>query len=330
MDTLGTAVVLYNRITQDSPEDILDVRAQADWISDVLNELGYETVKLQFSLECIHELERQKENGRFFVLNLVDSAPGEENLVYLVPSVLDTMEIPYTGCSAQALFLTTDKVLTKLVLRRYGLPTPEWTTSDDGCFVPNQRYIIKALSEDASIGLDGESLVSAGTREDLVRSIAGREAKYGKTFFAERYIEGREFNVCVYGRSSDPVILPPHEWVFPGFEDTGRPKIITYDAKWVENTFEYDNLKAVYRFPDEDAALMDELVDLSRLCYEKFDLNGYARIDFRVDGSGKPWILEVNLNPSFYGFYNISRAYGLEFRQVIKTIIDIVPRTRGE
>lgn len=324
METIETAIVLHNEITPDSPEDILDVRVQADWVSDILNELGYRTVKLPFSLESIKELTRQRENGPCFVVNLVDSAPGEENFVYLVPSILDAMRIPYTGCSAQALFLTTDKVLTKKVLRSYGLPTPEWVTKDDDFFVPNERYIIKALCEDASIGLDNESVVPAITRDDLALSISKRETKEGKVFFAERYIEGREFAVCAYGSRYNPVILPPHEWIFPGFEDTGRARIIGYDAKWTENTFEYDNLKAIYRFPKEDNSLIDELVHLSKLCYERFDLNGYARIDFRIDNWGKPWILEINANPSFYGFYNISKEYGLEFNKIIRTIIESI------
>lgn len=324
MGKLGTAVVLYNEIRPDSPGDILDVRTQADWISEILNELGYEPVKLAFSLECIKDLVRQTEDGLAFVFNLMDSAPREENLVYLVPSILDAMRIPYTGCSPQALFAATDKVLTKALLQRYGLPTPEWITKEDGLLIPNQRYIIKALREDASVGLDNESVVLARSRAALASSISKRETKGRKAFFAERYIDGREFTVCAYGRRDNPIILPPYEWVFPGFEDAGRAKIINYDAKWTENTYEYENLKAVYHFGEEDSGLLRELVCLSETCYRKFDLNGYARIDFRVDDCGRPWILEINANPSFYGFYNIAREHGLEFNEMIKAVIDSI------
>ena len=325
METVGTAVILYNEITQNSPEDILDVRVQADWISDILSGFGFKTVKLPFSLKSINELEKQNKCSPILVLNLVDSAPNDENLVYLVPSILDTLKIPYTGCSAEALFLTTNKVLTKRLLKSYSLPTPEWITKDDGFFfVPNEWYIIKALCEDASIGLDSESVVFAKTRDQLTLSIFQREAKEEKVFFAERYIDGREFDVCIYGRRENPIILPPYEWIFPGFDETGRTKIIDYNAKWTENTFEYDHLEAVYHLPEEDSGLINELIQMSKTCWEKFDLNGYARIDFRIDNRGKPWVLEINSNPSFYGFFNIAREYSLDFNEIIKTIIEAI------
>ncbi len=47
--TGGTAVILYNDIKEDAPEDVLDARAQADWLSDILTGFGYKTVKLPFS-----------------------------------------------------------------------------------------------------------------------------------------------------------------------------------------------------------------------------------------------------------------------------------------
>lgn len=325
METARTAVILYNEVKENAPEDVLDVGVQANWISDVLNELGMKTVKLPFSLNSIDELKRQKENGPIFVLNLVDSAPEEEEFVYLVPSVLDVLKIPYTGCSPEALFLTTDKVLTKKYFKSYGLPTSEWVTKDDGSFfVPNERYIVKALCEDASIGLNNDSVVFAKTLDELLLSIKEREKEVQKEFFAERFIDGREFDVCMYGRKESPVILPPYEWIFPGFEEAGRQKIIHYDAKWTENTFEYDQLKAVYHLPEKDRGLTDELVRLSKICWERFGLNGYARIDFRIDSSGKPWILEINANPSFYGFFNIAREYGRNFHKIIEAVIAAV------
>jgi D-alanine-D-alanine ligase len=320
-----TAVILHNGIKPDSPEDILDIPVQAQWVAEILISFGLKTVMFPFSLRNINDLADLKNGDSFFVVNLMDSAPGEENYAYLVPFVLEALRIPYTGCPAEALFMTTNKVLTKRLLRDSGLPTPEWVTADDGSSYQNDiRYIIKALCEDASVGMDSESVVSGNDFSGLASAISGRAARSGKAFFAERYIDGREFNVCIYGKRDAPVVLPPYEWLFPGFEEAGREKIIHYDAKWTENTFEYDRLEARYHLPDEDCGLISELIGLSEKCWRIFGLNGYARIDYRIDGNGKPWILEINANPSFYGFYHIAREYGPDFGEIIKSIIEAI------
>ena len=317
MADFDEAIVLMNRVAADSPEDILDIKVQAEWICEELEAIGYRARTLPFGPDSVGELQKARSRGGCFVVNMVDSAPGEETNVYLAPSVLEAVGIPFAGSCAQALMITTNKPLTKRLLVSYGLPTPGWFEGEDG-FQPG-HYLIKPACEDASIGLDDQSLVDADTREALCALVRRRERDGGR-FFAEKYIDGREFNVCVYGSHDHPVVLPPYEWVFPGFQEAGKPGFINYNAKWVENTFEYDQLAAVYHLPPEDAHLIRELTRLSEKCWEKFELSGWARVDFRIDASGNPFILEINCNPSFYGFFNIARAHGFPFSQVIQGV----------
>ncbi|HOH88876.1 MAG TPA: D-alanine--D-alanine ligase [Bacillota bacterium] len=321
-----TAVVLYNKILKTSPEDVIDNRTQAEWISEELEELGFNVIKMQFEADCISILENYKKtNKNLIVINLVDSAPGEESLAYLVPAILDYIKIKYTGCSHEALFLTTNKVYTKKILHSNFINTPEWICGKENCgFSPNNKYIIKALCEDASVGLCDESVFMAKSLEELTRSVISRENKEGKPFFAERYIEGREFNVCIYGDQSNPIILPPYEWTFDRFEEKGKVKIINYDAKWTENTYEYDHVNAVYDLPKEDNCMLEELKAVSKACWEIFKLKGYARVDFRADLEGNLWVLEINCNPSFYGFYNIAKNKGLNFKEILRRIVEAV------
>lgn len=321
-----TAIVLYNKIYETSPEDVIDNRTQAEWISEELEGLGLKVIKMQFTMDCIRVLENYKKAIEdLIVINLVDSAPGEENLTYLVPAMLDYLKIKYTGCSHEALFLTTNKVYTKRILYSNLIKTPEWVYGKENSgFSPNKKYIIKALCEDASVGLCDESVFIAKGLGELARSVISREDREKKPFFAERYIEGREFNVCIYGDQSEPVILPPYEWTFDGFEEKGKVKIINYDAKWTENTYEYDHVNAKYDLPVEDNCLLEELKTVSKACWEIFKLKGYARIDFRADLEGKLWVLEVNCNPSFYGFYNIAKNKGLSFKEILRRIVEAV------
>ncbi|MFZ3056642.1 MAG: hypothetical protein WA098_07795, partial [Smithella sp.] len=50
-------------------------------------------------------------------------------------------------------------------------------------------------------------------------------------------------------------------------------------------------------FDDDDAPLISSLSEISLQCWNIFSLRGYARVDFRVDNNGKPWVLEINTNP---------------------------------
>ena len=77
----------------------------------------------------------------------------------------------------------------------------------------------------------------------------------------------------------------------------GKPKIVGYAAKWDERAMEFAGTPRKFDFPKTDAPLLDWLRTLAVECWRLFDLAGYARVDFRVDSGGQPWILEINANP---------------------------------
>src|SRR5262249_28596630 len=123
--------------------------------------------------------------------------------------------------------------------------------------------------------------------------------RVGVECFAEEYIAGREFNLSLLtSQHGDgiPQILPPAEIDFSSFP-TDRPRVVDYAAKWDERSFAFQNTPRRFDFQDADQPLLDILKTLAIECWKLFDLRGYARVDFRVDREGRPWILEVNTNP---------------------------------
>ncbi|MCX5821807.1 MAG: D-alanine--D-alanine ligase, partial [Deltaproteobacteria bacterium] len=75
----------------------------------------------------------------------------------------------------------------------------------------------------------------------------------------------------------------------------------------------------------QDASLLALLKDMALRCWKLFDLRGYARVDFRVDREGRPWILEVNANPCLSpdaGFSAAALRAGLTFPDVLGRIIN--------
>lgn len=300
-------IILHNAIPENAPEDVLDILTQATWIGEILAAKGWEVSLLPYSLEALARLDDSA-----VIFNLLDSAPHEESLSYLGAGILEHLGLRYTGCSLPTLYVTGDKQLTKALLLKEGLPTPRPYDPSH----PQGTYLIKATNQDASMGLDESCLVQG---VEVERVLKEKEASYGNPFFAEQYIDGREFTVCLYGKHESPTILPPYEWVFRQYEQ--RAKIITYDAKWTEKTYGYEHIEAKYTHDEQDKSLLEELVELSRRCASLFNLTGYARVDFRVDADNRPYILEVNANPSFYGFYHLAKQWQFSFEDLVESLV---------
>jgi len=143
--------------------------------------------------------------------------------------------------------------------------------------------------------MDDTAVVDGGAvaaRAELAR----RAGRAGSPWFAEAFIEGREFNLGLLDGPNGPTVLPPAEMLFEDFPE-GKPRIVGYAAKWHEDSFEYSHTVRRFDLPGQDGALVAEMSRQALACWRLFGLRGWARVDFRVDGAGRPFILEVNANP---------------------------------
>jgi D-alanine-D-alanine ligase len=263
------------------------------------------------------------------VFNLAETVEGKGSLIHVAPSLLETIGIPYTGAGAEAILLTSHKPLGKKFMEAGGIRTPPYTPAsvalDAGpSFAP--PFIVKSVWEHASIGMEDSAV--ARSRRELEAEILRRSAEERiEHLFVERYIEGREFSIALLGGLDDcgvPQILPPAEIEFPGYPE-GKPRFVGYRAKWDAGSFEYGRTPRRFDFPREDSALLDTLRRASLDCWALFGLRGYARVDFRVDGQGKPWVLEVNTNPCLSpdaGFMAAAAQAGMSRDEVVRRIIN--------
>jgi D-alanine-D-alanine ligase len=225
------------------------------------------------------------------------------------------------------MFLTSNKVLAKRLLRSSGLPTPDWVAIEAGsprCSGRIEgRAVVKSVWEEASVGLDDHSVVDGGEIRSLAREMAVRAEGLGGEAFAEAYVEGREFNLSVLGGPSGAEVLPIAEIRFVDYAP-GRPRLVGYRAKWDADSFEYHHTPRCFDFPPADAPLLGRLEELALACWRLFALRGYARVDFRVDAEGCPWILEVNANPCLSpdaGFLAAADRAGLGRTDVVGRIL---------
>ncbi len=320
------AVLLHDDLPDGARADELDVFAQAAEVEPVLHAMGYATSRLPFTLDLRAvraELEARRPDVAF---NFVEAVDGKGRLLHLSAALLDAMGIPYTGASAEALLLTTHKLLAKRVLRLAGLPTPDWRDArgrSSGGEPPSGCFVVKPVAEDASVGFDEDAVVHVDGSEAIDRLLAERAEQIGREVFAERYVEGREFNLSVLAGPDGPEVLPVAEIQFVDYAPE-RPRVVGYRAKWDAKSFEFHHTPRTFEFPAADAPLLDELRRLSLACWELFDLRGYVRVDFRVDAAGRPWILEVNANPCLSpdaGFAAAARQGGLSGADVVRRIL---------
>ena len=156
-------------------------------------------------------------------------------------------------------------------------------------------WIIKSVWEHASIGLDETNIVKGKDKAEISSLLRLRAGSLGGSCFAERFVDGREFNLSLLGGGPDnPMVLPPAEIVFEDF-DAKRPRIVDYQAKWDETSFAFQHTPRRFDFAPNDGQLLETLQRLAKKCWIDFGLRGYARVDFRVDPDGKPWILSRSM-----------------------------------
>jgi D-alanine-D-alanine ligase len=317
--------ILHSDVSPDATEDELDCLKQAEAIADALRLLDYEPVLLPFGLDLNQTIKKLKSLKPQAVFNIVETLAAKGSLIYFACAILDSLQIPYTGCGTQAMFQTSNKPLAKKIMHDAGIATPAWITQDGSSSqaAPAGIYLIKSSWEHASIGLDENSLISYTNKENLLKEMSRREEKLGGSCYAEAYIDGREFNIALISGPSGLMILPAAEMLFRDYSPD-KPKLVDYKAKWVADSFEYNNTIRKFDFSENDADLISALREISSRCWGLFALNGYARVDFRVDNNGKPWVLEINSNPCLSmdaGFAAALEQANIKYHEAIGFII---------
>jgi D-alanine-D-alanine ligase len=330
--------VVHNAVDESDGPDAKDVLAQVETVCETLGGLGHHIDTIACTLDLDRFQRTLTQLSPDVVFNLVESLAGKGHLIHLAPFVMEAMGVLYTGSGAEQILVTSNKVMAKHRMILQGLPTPAWMGPypEEGlgqCPVEEggiceDTWIIKSVWEHASIGLDETSIVKGKDKAKLLSLLRLWAGRFGGSCFAERFVDGREFNLSLIGGSpGNPMVLPPAEIVFEGY-DREKPRIVDYQAKWDETSFAFQHTPRRFDFDPDDGQLLETLKGLARKCWIDFGLRGYARVDFRVDPAGKPWILEINANPCLSpdaGFAAALAQGGMAFSESIRYILEDVP-----
>lgn len=304
----------------EAEREILEI---ADVVAEELAAANYAVSRLGVSRDPRVLMDQLTAERPDAVVNFFEGTADQTDTEVTVAGLLDWLRIPYTGCPFPALCLARDKVRAKHLFRGAGLPTPAFVVVDD---LPlpelalDWPVIVKPATQDASVGLDQGSVVTS--RDKLAARVALLLDRYGPPVMIEEFIRGRELNVALI-EAPELRALPISEILFLD-EDPERWPIVTYDAKWAPES--RDCVLTPPQYPAAvEPALASELVTLATRAFHLVGCRDYARCDFRVSESGRPYLLEVNPNPCFNptaGFTSGLKTAGITHAQFSVTLVE--------
>lgn len=304
----------------------IGVVEEKESIKAALQALGYQTNVFNMSNSLDQLLEFLRETKPDLIFNLVEGLGDEAIHEMHIAGVYELLGIPYTGSGPLTLGTCLNKARAKKILAYHHLPTPKFfvctqlsqINADD--LELKFPMIVKPSREDASVGIDNNSIIDTMTA--LKRRVKYIFDNFDQPAIVEEYIDGREMNVAIIGNGK-PIVLPISEIDFSGLPSE-YPRIVTYDAKWVQGTAEYEGTKGVCpaNIPPNIEA---EMKDIALQAYNIMGCRDYARVDMRLSKENKPYIIEVNPNPDISddaGFIRSARTYGYDFDEIVGKIVD--------
>ena len=324
--------IVYNEPVPGTYDDIGEQKAIISILEGVvaahksLEELGYDVVRVPLLPPIEEARETLEALDTDLVFNLFEGFDTRPKTEATMAGILSEMGFRYTGCSSAALAMGLDKARSKEIMRAHGIPTPDYqklTPETVGSFQLRFPCIVKPSGQDASHGLSANSVVN--DLPALERQVAAVSRSFGGDALVEEFVAGREFNVTVMG-NREMAVLPISEILFD--LPPGVPPVLTYAAKWEEDTFYFNRTKVACPADidlEQSAMLFRTAVSVFRLLVKR----GYARVDMRLDPEGTPQVLEANPNPDITpgsGAARQAAAAGMSYTQFVDRLLSLTVR----
>lgn len=324
LPNVGIAYNDYEPVTGRSEEKISEesLAEVARDVGEAVKKLGYPVTIITLQKSFFYFLRRVKDLNIDVLVNLCEGFYGRPQWESNVAATLELTHLFFTGNKSRTLAVCQDKYMAKAILSSFNLPTApsQLLSSKDQPLEVRFPVIIKPNAEDASLGIGPNSVVSDS--EHLVAQVKRILDLYKQPALVEEYIEGREFNVAVLENKTIQA-LPVSEIDFSTVPES-MPHICSYEAKWLKDHIMYKTTVPICPAPIDDA-LKEKLQQMAVDAFRAMGCRDYARVDFRMDGAGNIFILEVNPNPDISldaGYVRALKAAGIEYPRFWKYMLD--------
>jgi D-alanine-D-alanine ligase len=290
-------------------------------VAESLRGMGHKTVIIPFRENFHDTVESLRQCSPDLVFNLTEHHRGDRRKDQHIASLLELMELRYTGAGPTGLMVCRDKALCKRLLSHHRIKVPDFASLPMGKKRIRRKFpfpaIVKPRFEDGSDGISLSSLVS--NEEELADRVTMLQEHMGQPVICEEYIEGREVYVGVTGNDR-LTAYPAREVRFSESHD--GPRFATSRVKLDEEYRQKWNI----RFTDAE---LSEEMDLkagriSKRIYRLLQLRDYGRIDMRITTENQFVFLEANPNPDLTMGDELAEAAeksGLSYEQLIARIL---------
>jgi len=282
--------------------------------------LGYhvESVPVRHNLKALDAYDPRE----WLVFNWCEGYEGLPWSDAMVAEELEARQFVFTGADARAIELSQDKWRVKNLLRDADLPTPEGRlitvdTIDTWTLFP---AIVKPVAQHGSFGITRRSVVQHP--DQLKRQVRWIRRAFGEEALVEQFIDGREFQVSVWGNGRLEV-LPPVELDFSYYKNS-LDRFYTFEAKFNPSSAAFDAIKWIYPSPN-DPELRAKIEATAKAAYRALRCRDYARIDMRLLND-TPLVLDVNPNPDLDPTSLMpmsAEAAGLDYKTMAARIVEL-------
>jgi len=250
--------------------------------------------------------------GTDLVFNCLHGGIGEDGTVQ---SLLDLLDISYTGSGPLASSIAMDKLYSKKAFERASVDVPNYVELNESSLSQSVDrvsetlgfpVVVKPVREGSSRGV---RIVDDG--EELFEEMESMEDEYGK-LFAEQYIRGKEVTAGLIQEEGRLFPLPLVEL------NVKNERFYNYKAKYTAGETEFI---VSARIP---GATAKSVKDLAVKAHQEFGCRGYSRVDFIIDSDGNIYALEVNTLPGMTGTSDLPLAAdeaGISFNELVEKMV---------
>lgn len=261
-----------------------------------------------------------KEQQPDIVFNLLEEFRGEGVFDFHLITYLESLGIPYTGCNPRGLIVTRNKLWTMHIARAEGISAPRSASASKAAKVSESEFplIVKFNREHASRGMTQANVVRG--RSQLKNSIERLQNRFNAEVIVQKFVPGLEISVGVWGNTK-PEAFEPWRLSLPSGEDIATEKV-KFDPRYRRKK----GIRAARWSGPESARLKKQLQSESKRLFTLFDMNGYARFDFRISEEGLPFLIDINANPCLAkteDFASAARSEGISYPEVIQKVVQL-------
>lgn len=224
-----------------------------------------------------------------------------------VQSILEAMDIPYSGCGPLTSGMCMDKNIAKTLLRQADLPTADWLVvkSVDEINYDEIDKLGYPLFIKPNSGGSSVATFFIHSKDEVLNAVkAGLEVD--SCVMIEKYIKGGEYTSFILNGE-----------VFPTISIKASSNFFDYKSKYSENG-------AIEEIVYLENSLQEQINEISKTCWKIFNCKAYVRVDIIIS-DGVPYVLELNTLPGMTKTSLIPRsaaARNIDFVELLDKIIE--------